>query len=125
MSDNTQQQMIPIFSIVSNDFDKDLAIIRRIFSGLQEITHTENGFKLSDRAELAAGWWFYDVFFTREFATWMFETVLPPERHNMKGATVRIMDALQGQLRKYGSEAKIKMRGDIPFAAPWWAWLMK
>ena len=117
--------MIPIFSIVSNDFDKDLAIIRRMFSGLQEITHTENGFKLSDRAELAAGWWFYDVFFTREFTTKMFETVLPPETHNMKDATVRIIDALQGQLRKYGSEAKIKMHGDIPFAAPWWAWLMK
>ncbi len=55
----------------------------------------------------------------------MFETVLPPEMHNMKGATVRIIDALEGQLRKYGTEAKIKMHGDIPFAAPWWAWLMK
>ncbi|HEU4605028.1 MAG TPA: hypothetical protein VFS46_02195 [Nitrososphaera sp.] len=125
MSDNDQQQMFPTFTIVSNDFDKDLAIVKRIFSGLQEMTHTENGFKLSDRAEMAAGWWFYDVFFTQEFAKKMFETVLPPETRNMKGAKIRIIDALQGQLKKYGSEAKIKMHGDIPFAAPWWAWLMK
>ena len=117
--------MFPIFSIVSNNFEKDLEIVKRMFSGIEEMTHSEHGFKLSDRAELAAGWWFYDIFVTQDFAKKMFQTILPPELHNMKGATIRIIDALQGQLRKYGSEAKIKMQGDIPFAAPWWAWLMK
>lgn len=128
MSDNSstqQQQMFPVFSIVSNDFEKDLEIVKRMFSGLQEMTHTENGFKLSESAVLAAGWWFYDVYFTQEFVKKMFETILPPELHNMKGATIRIIDSLQSQLIKCGSEAKIKMHGDIPFAAPWWAWLMK
>lgn len=117
--------MFPIFSIVSNNFENDLVIIKRIFSGLEELTRTEHGFKLSDRAELAAGWWFYHIFFTQDFAKKIFETVLPAELHDMKGATIRIVDALEGQIRKYGSEAKIKMYGDIPFAAPWWAWLMK
>lgn len=117
--------MFPIFSIVSNNFEKDLDIAKRIFSGLQDMTHAQGGFKLSDRAVLAAGWWFYDIYFTPEFAKKMFETIVPPEIHNMKGATIRIIDSLQGQLKKYGSEAKIKMHGDIPFAAPWWAWLMK
>lgn len=117
--------MFPAFSIVSNDFEKDLEIVKRIFSGLQEITHVQNGFRLSDRAVLAAGWWFYEIYFTPEFAKKMFETVLPPELHNMKGATVGIVNSLQGQLRKYGSEAKIKTHGNISFAAPWWAWLMK
>lgn len=125
MSENSQKEMFPIFSIVSNDFEKDLEIIKRILSGLEKLTHTENGFKFSERAELAAGWWFYDIFFTQDFARKLFETILPPQVHNMKGATTRIIDALQGQLRKYGSEAKIKMHGDISFAAPWWAWLMK
>ena len=55
----------------------------------------------------------------------MFETVLPPEMHNMKGATTGIASVLQGQLRKYGSDARIKVHGDVPFAAPWWAWLFK
>lgn len=117
--------MFPIFSIVSNDFEKDLDIIKRMFSGLEKMTHTEQGFKLSDKAEMAAGWWFYDIFITSEFAKKLFETILPQDLHNMKGATLKIIDALQGQLRKYGSEAKIKKHGIIPFASPWWAWLMK
>lgn len=125
MSDNTQQQLFPIFSIVSNDFEKDLDIIKRMFSGLEKMTHTEQGFKLSDRAEMAAGWWFYDILVTPDFARKLFETILPADLHNMKGATRKISDALQGQLRKFGSGAKIKMHGDFPFAAPWWAWLMK
>lgn len=117
--------MLPLFSIASDDFEKDLVIVKSIFSGLQEMTHSENGFKLSDRAVLAAGWWFYDVYVTEDFAKKMFETVLPQETHNMKGATAGIVDALQGQLKKYGSGARIKLHKDIPFAAPWWAWLMK
>lgn len=117
--------MYPTFAIASNDFEKDLGIIKGMFSGLEEMTHTENGFRLSDRAQLAAGWWFYDVFVTQDFAKKMFETVLPPGQRNMKGTTVGIANALQGQLRKYGSDARIKVHGDVPFAAPWWAWLMK
>lgn len=117
--------MSPIFSIASNNFEKDLEIIKGMFSAFEKMTHTEQGFKLSDRAELAAGWWFYDIFVTQAFAKKMFETVLSPELRNMKGATIGITNALQGQLRKYGSEARIKMHGDIPFAAPWWAWLMR
>jgi hypothetical protein len=31
----------------------------------------------------------------------------------------------QSQMRKDGSEARVKMHGDIPFAAPWWSWLMR
>lgn len=118
--------MVPIFSIVSNNFEKDLEIVRRIFSGLEKMTHVTQGFKLSDRAEMAAGWWFYDVYFTEEFTRKMFEIILPQTRsHNMKDAARRIIESLQGQLQKYGSEAKIKMHADMPFAAPWWAWLMK
>ncbi len=117
--------MYPTFAIASNDFEKDLRIIKGMFSGLQEMTHTENGFRFSESAQLAAGWWFYDVLVTQDFAKKMFETVLPPRMHNMKGATVGIASVLQGQLRKYGSDARIKVHGDVPFAAPWWAWLMR
>jgi hypothetical protein len=28
-------------------------------------------------------------------------------------------------MKKNGSDAQVKMHGDIPFAAPWWAWLMR
>jgi hypothetical protein len=126
VTDDTQQeQMFPIFSIASNDFEKDLGIVKTMFSGLQEMSHVEQGFKLGESATLAAGWWFYDVYFTQGFAQKMFEMILPRGHRNMKGATRGIIDTLQGQLRKYGSEARIKMHGDMPLAAPWWAWLMK
>ena len=63
---------------------------------------------MSDRALLAAGWWFYDVYFTEDFTRKMFEFVLPTEEHNKRGATMRIVESLEGQLRKYGSDARIK-----------------
>ena len=125
-ADNSgKHAMFPFFTIVSNNFEKDLEIVRRIFSGFEQITRTEHGFKLSDRAEMAAGWWFYDIFVTQDFATKIFQHVLPQGVHDKKSATLKIVDAFQDQLRKHGSEAKIKMHGDIPFAAPWWAWLMR
>jgi len=69
---------------------------------------------------MAAGWWFYDVFVTRDFLQKLFRQLVPEGVHDRKTATIKIVDFFQGQLRKFGSEAKIKMHGDIPFAAPWW-----
>ncbi len=115
MPEDARQEMVPLFTIVSNNFEKDLEIVKRIFLGFEKMTHTEHGFKLSDRAEMAAGWWFYDIFVSEDFAKKIFQTILPPNVHDKKTATIRIMDAFQGQLGKYGSEAKIKMHGDIPF----------
>ena len=116
--------MFPLFTIVSNNFETDLGIVKRILSSFEKMTHIENGFKLSDRAEMAAGWWFYDVFVNEAFATKIFQTILPEGVTDKKSAALRIVDAFQDQLKKYDSEAKIKMHGDLPFAAPWWAWLM-
>jgi hypothetical protein len=124
MSASPGNEMFPFFSIVSNNFEKDLEIIKRMFSGFEKMTHPEQGYKLSDRAEMAAGWWFYDIFVIQDFAKAMFQKILTPDVHDRKTATIKIVDAFQDQLRKFGSEAKIKMHGDIPFAAPWWAWLM-
>jgi len=125
MAASPVQEMFPFFTVVSNSFEKDLDIVKRIFSAFEKMTHTDVGFKLSERAEMAAGWWFYDVFVNEEFATKIFQTILPEGIRDKKSATIKIVDAFQDQLRKYGSEAKIKMHGDIPFAAPWWAWLMR
>lgn len=77
---------------------------------------------------MAAGWWFYDVFATPEFLQGLFQVALPKEEfssNDVKSATIKIVGMLQDQLKKSGSEARIKMHGDRPFAAPWWAWLMK
>jgi hypothetical protein len=122
-SDN---KYFPTFTIVSNNFEKDLEIVKRVFSRLQDMTHdSDNGFRLSERAEMAAGWWFYDIYFTRDFAQKVFQTLIPLNVRNSRNAKLQILDILQEQFKKQGSDAKIKMHGDMPFAAPWWAWLMK
>jgi hypothetical protein len=42
-----------------------------------------------------------------------------------KGAAIKIVDMFQSQIKENGSDARIKMYGDIPFATPWWSWLFK
>ena len=78
---------------------------------------------------MAAGWWFYDVFVTKEFLQSIFQTVIPheefPSPKNKEPATIKLVDIFQTELRKNGSNARVKMHGEVPFAAPWWAWLMR
>jgi len=42
-----------------------------------------------------------------------------------KSGKIRIVDIFQDQIKKNGSDARIKMFGDIPFATPWWSWLFR
>ena len=68
----------------------------------EKMTHVENGFKLSERAEMAAGWWFYDVLVTRDFLQKLFQQLVPERAHGRKTETIKIVDFFQGQYRKYG-----------------------
>jgi hypothetical protein len=126
--DNKQDdEMIPFLSIASRDFDKDLIILKKVLHQFEQRTHSENAYKFSQRATLAAGWWFYDVFFNRDFIQNIFELLLPHNfsHNNKKAATIKIVDTFQDQINKNGSDARIKMFGDIPFATPWWSWLFR
>ena len=119
--------MIPFLSVASRDFDKDLIILKKVLHQFEQRTHSENAYKFSQRATLAAGWWFYDVFFNRDFIQKIFQLLLPPNfsHDNKKAATTKIVDTFQDQIKKNGSNARIKMFGDIPFATPWWSWLFR
>jgi hypothetical protein len=68
-----KEEMIPFFSIASREFDKDLVILKKILHQFEQRTHSENAYKFSERATLAAGWWFYDVFFKRDFIQRVFQ----------------------------------------------------
>ena len=58
------EEMIPFFSVASKDFDQDLTILKKVLDQLEQRTHSdENAYKFSQRATMAAGWWFYDIFF--------------------------------------------------------------
>ena len=75
---------------------------------------------------MAAGWWFYDVLVSMEFLQKLFSILIPDGAgKDKKSATLRIVGTFQEQLARSGSNARVKMHGDIPFAAPWWAWLMR
>src|SRR5919206_5071966 len=111
-----KEEMIPFFSIASREFDKDLVILKKILYQFEQRTHSENAYRFSERATLAAGWWFYDVFFKRNFVQNIFQLLLPPNysHKNKKDATLKIVDTFQDQIKKNGSDARIKMFGDIP-----------
>jgi hypothetical protein len=76
---------------------------------------------------LAAGWWFYEVFFKPDFVQKVLQLAMPssfPPR-DKKAAAIKIVDIFQSQIKKNGSDAKIKMYGNIPIATPWWSWLFR
>jgi hypothetical protein len=127
-SDAERNRMIPFLSIGSREFERDLNALKLVMNQLMKRAHSENAYRFSERAQMAAGWWFYDVFVTQEFLQKIFQIFLPQEEfssRDKKSATIKIVDMFQSQMGKNGSEARVKMHGDIPFAAPWWSWLMR
>jgi hypothetical protein len=116
---------IPFLTVISNDFDKDLNAMKMILAQLEKRMHVEDAYRFSERAEMAAGWWFYNVYVTQEFLQGLFQMVLSPQERSRKSAEIKLVDMFQDQLRKNGSNARIRLYGDVPFAAPWWSWLMK
>ncbi len=79
-----RNQLIPFLSIASRELEKDLNALKLVMSQLEKRTHSENAYRFSERAEMAAGWWFYDVFVTAEFLQRLFQIVLPREEHPLK-----------------------------------------
>jgi hypothetical protein len=76
-NDNNQDdKMIRFFSIASRDFDQDLIILKKVLHQFEQRTHSENAYKFSQKATLAAGWWFYEVFFKCDFVQNIFQIIL-------------------------------------------------
>jgi hypothetical protein len=119
-----QNQRIPFLSIASREFEKDLNALKLVLGQLEKRTRSENAYRFSERAQMAAGWWFYDVYVTQEFLQRIFQIVIPNEElssRDKKSATIKVVDMFESQMRKNGTEARVKIHGDIPFAAPWFA----
>jgi hypothetical protein len=124
---NKQEEMIPFFSVSSRDFDRDMIVLKKVLHQFEQRTHSENAYIFSTRATMAAGWWFYDIFFKPDFVQKIFQLALAPDfpPYNKKAAAMKIVDIFQNQVKLNGSDARIKMYGDIPFATPWWSWLFR
>ncbi|HZA08400.1 MAG TPA: hypothetical protein VE619_11910 [Nitrososphaeraceae archaeon] len=57
---------------------------------------SENAYKFSERATLAVGWWFYDVFFKRDFVKKIFQLLLPPNysHKDKKAARLKVVSCI-------------------------------
>ena len=104
-----------------------MTILKKVLHQFEQRTYSENVYKFSQRATLAAGWWFYEVFFKPDFVQKVFQLAMPSSfpPHDKKAAAIKIVDIFQSQIKKNGSDAKIKMYGNIPIATPWWSWLFR
>jgi hypothetical protein len=118
-------ETIPFLTVMSTDFEKDLEAVKRVLTQFEKRAHMKDAYRLSERAEMAAGWWFYDIFVTPAFLQEIFRMLLSPDERTAKAASIKLVKELQKQIKNSGSEARLKMHGDMPFAAPWWAWLMR
>ena len=54
--DGERNQMIPFLSIASRQFEKDLNVLKLAMNQVQKRTHSENAYRFSERAQMAAGW---------------------------------------------------------------------
>ena len=46
----SKEEYIAFLTVVSNNFEKDLSLVKNILAVSEKMTHAENGFKLSERA---------------------------------------------------------------------------
>jgi hypothetical protein len=58
----SKEEYIPFLTVVSNDFEKDLPLVKNTLVASEKMTRAKNGFKLSERAEMAAGWCGFMIF---------------------------------------------------------------
>ncbi len=111
----------PLFSAMTTDFDADIKNFKDILNELELKTHTKNGYKFSPDAKMAAGWWFFEIYFEEEFAKNIIESDLTVKKKKRD----IILKYIEKQLKKRKSKAKIRFYDNYPLMRRYWSWLMK
>jgi hypothetical protein len=115
--------MNPTFVVASKDVDKDATILRKILEELQKETNYQQGYTISDKGTLAAGWWFYEVFLKPEFV----EKII--QSKNAMGKKIKnerdILEIIQDGLTQNASSARVRLYKDKPLFIRWWKWILK
>ena len=114
---------VPIFKVASIEFDNDLSTLKKIMDSFEKKIHFDNGYKFSSEAQLAMGWWFYEIFVKIEFFKKLVQT-----EHNSNPKIKDeqdIMNMIQKQLKKKGSKAKIKLDSERSLFRRYWIWLLR
>lgn len=108
--------------VASQEFEKDVEITKEFFSLLEKKIHCENGYRFSEKAEFAAGWWFYKIYLKDD----MIKKLIEFERaHNPKFDESSLADLLQRFLKQHRSKAKISAHTGRSIFQKYWSWLLK
>ena len=114
--------MKPTFVVASQDFERDLSILKDVLNQFEMKTNYKDSFKFSEKSQKAAGWWFYEIYCKPDFM----EKVTHVESTDKKIDSERkILEVIQLKLKQNDSSARIKLYKDKPFLVRWWTWLMK
>jgi len=115
--------MNPTFVVASKDVDKDTIFLRKILEELQKETNYQQGYTISDKGTLAAGWWFYEVSLKPEFVEKIIQTrtTIGKKIKNERD----ILEIIQADLTQNASGARIRLYKDKPLFIQWWKWILK
>lgn len=89
----------------------------------EEKTNYKNGYKLSEKGQKAAGWWFYEIYLKSGFMEKIIQSESTADRKIKNERDV--LEIIKNNLKQKGSSARIRLYKDKPFLASWWKWLMK
>jgi hypothetical protein len=113
----------PTFVVASQDFERDLMILKDILDQLQSKTNIKDAYKLGEKGQIAAGWWFYEIFLKPEFI----EKIV--EKEDLEGEKPKnervVLGIIHNNLKQSRSNAKIRLYADKPFLIRWWKWILK
>jgi len=114
---------VPLFSVSSQDFDDDLALLKKLFQLFETKSKFSNGYKFSSEAQFAMGWWFYDIYVKVGFIKRLVE--VEHLSNNRVKDEKEILKIIQDEFKYNNSKARVKFHGQKPFMARYWSWLMK
>lgn len=104
---------IPFFEIASKQFE-DVTLIKEVFGKLERDITFENGYKLSDEAQYAMGWWFYTVYVEADFIKRLIT------HHNIQDQYT-LLKLIQ---EKLNDDIRVKFHNKSIFTK-YWSWLMR
>jgi len=113
----------PLYSISSQKFEEDLAILKKIFGAFDKKTHSLHGYKFSKEAKFVMGWWFYDIYVQKSFIQKLVE--IEHIRNNKIKDERGIMKIIQNTLKARKSKARIKFHGEKPLYFGYWPWILR
>ncbi|HSD04560.1 MAG TPA: hypothetical protein VLB45_02270 [Nitrosopumilaceae archaeon] len=112
--------MKPTFVVASQNFERDLSILKDILNQLELKTSRKDSYKFAEKGQKAAGWWFYEIYCKSDFM----DEIIASEAADKIESDRKVLEIIQDKLKQNNSNARIRLYKDKPFLSRWWIWLM-